>query len=165
MGRRRRRAVEECLALGVRELLAHAAEHGRVLPSPLRLFGIRGRLARLLAPVVGTTVGGTFSWPDGPAIGYELTRSESGAEVRLSYTLGGRDAEPTIRLEAIAAGAGPARELFACPGGPTPHAAWGAPCGRRVATLYARPGRLGFACRHCHGLTYLSRRRHYPRIP
>jgi len=44
---------------------------------------------------------------------------------------------------------GGARPWFLCPGSPFD-------CGRRVGALYA--GFLRFACRHCHGLTYQSRR-------
>src|SRR5262245_11305204 len=69
------------------------------------------------------------------------------------------DGEPesfnySVCLVATVQAIGVVRTWFLCP------LVWnGVPCRRRVAKLYLPPGARHFGCRHCHRLTYESRRR------
>jgi hypothetical protein len=60
MRRRRKVAVEACLALNLAALLRHAEAHGAPVPSPLEFVRLSRRLKRYLTPRVGTTVRGAY---------------------------------------------------------------------------------------------------------
>ncbi len=88
---------------------------------------------------------GTWQWTNTAtgerrgSIGY---RVEAGF-VALDYSIDGKPAGQTVRMEHTACSYGGTRPWFLCP-----------IRGERVAVLYLRAGR--FACRHCQGLAYAS---------
>jgi hypothetical protein len=118
----------------------------------------------------GTRRTGTICWPAGARLEYAATLeyiadlTTSTPWLRLMYdapTL--EDATPAeqiaqvqyqVRLVTTAQHYGGCKWWFACPLGVNETTA----CAKRVRQLYLPPGGKYFGCRHCHALTYESRR-------
>jgi hypothetical protein len=89
----------------------------------------------------------TFTWGDGSII--QAERAEDGRRLILHYSYGDRNVDLPIALTKSPCHLGGERLWFICP-----LEVLGAPCSRRVGTLFAVRGLFG--CRHCHRLGYRS---------
>lgn len=140
MGATPRRMVEECLTLDVNALVRDLGDLDRPAGGRLNWNGdARHATAAVDFEII----------PD-PKIGSILNLryqiSPSSRAVR-------RVCVP-IRLQRTRPHLGGVRWWFTCP-----LTLDGRPCYRRVGTLHLPPGAFYFGCRHCHGLSYLSRRK------
>lgn len=140
MGAVPRRTVEECPTLDVNALVRELGDLDRPAAGRLDWHGDAG----------GTTVAADFEFIPDPEIGPIL---------RLHYSITAppppvRRVSVPIRLQPTYPHLGGIRWWLTCP-----LILDGRPCHRRVGTLHLPPGATYFGCRHCHGLTYLSRRK------
>jgi len=121
--------VEECACLSIFDLNRWGLLGQR---RPLCCFSYEGRGS---SGSVGLEV-----WPDHIAVSYGVVERVAGESQSLAYS---------IHLTTAPCNFGGERYWFLCPN---------IGCGRRVAKLYLCPRVPVFACRHCHDLTYESRR-------
>ena len=129
-GHRKRTLVEDCLRLDIQELAR------------------QGFLDEDLGAVVAEWHGPDTTEPlDRVFLAQQKTAK---GRVVLLATLGATQVVQGFRLVAKPCNFGGQRWYAKCSGFS------GRPCGRRVARFYRPPGGLVYACRDCHGLTYLS---------
>jgi hypothetical protein len=123
----KKRTVEDCLSLDARKM------------------GHRGQLAMWCKDFV--------LWDSGEGIVFDVTPGgRYDRVISLHFTLRGvHKIECPIELQSTVPHFGGKRWWFVCPGIEGRET-----CDRRVAKLYFPPGAVGFACRHCHELTYRS---------
>lgn len=100
---------------------------------------------------------GSWHWSAGgqtvAQIGYAANASQSSPTLRLSYRACGADTSYAIALQITKPQFGGNRWWFTCPLQRN-----GSACGRRVRKLFLPPQGRYFGCRHCHKLTYRSRK-------
>jgi hypothetical protein len=130
--------VEECHSLAVRELVK------------------AGVFSALNAR------SGNLSWSEGVlSLGYKVLECDTKLYLVLvpdERSVGAAPAEQWVEIAKTSCNYGGFRHWLKCPGLP------GAACGNSVADLYCPPGRISFACRNCHQLTYRSVQSHDKRI-
>jgi hypothetical protein len=87
------------------------------------------------------------------------TRQWVSPSIRLQYTVQqtGERLDYAVGLQSTHPHRGGLRWWFICP-----CSIDGVPCRQRVAKLYLPPGAKFYGCRHCHNLTYTSRRENMP---
>lgn len=140
MGLFKMRQVEDCLQLGVNDL-------------------VRLRIVR-----VGVVDSGTLKWRNLAAGGVTAScryfadcRDPEAAVLGLAYRVrNGQQIMGRINLTTTVPHYGGVRWWFQCPNRDRS----GRVCGRRVGKLYLPPGEAYFGCRECHALTYQSRQEH-----
>jgi hypothetical protein len=110
---------------------------------------------------IGTVQSGLWQWTDADtgqvrsSIGFLVDTFSGRPSLRLTYTFTntGERVDYNVKLQATRPNFGGLRWWFICP-----LLVNGKPCGRRVQKLFMPSRGRYYGCRHCHDLTYTSRR-------
>jgi hypothetical protein len=131
-GYRKRKTVEDCLALDLFSLMRRA---GKIKP--------------------GNVITGQLSWASSSGAGsssqYSAKLTSGASWLRLQYDWQGQQVDYSISMVSTRPFFGGQRWWLVCP-----LVVNGKACARRVGKLYLPPGAQWFGCRECHQLTYRS---------